>query len=76
MFEVTKEEKEFTLNSVEYFADMFFACQCGKVFIKLLAEVMQAKTPDSGIFWNDSLYCDKEDFKEVVEKIIYEVCRE
>ena len=70
MFEVTKEEKELVLNSVDYFTDTFFACQCGKVFIKLLAEVMQAKTPDSGVFWNDIFYCNREDFNGIVKKII------
>lgn len=76
MFEVTREEKELVLNSADYFADIFFACQGGKVFVKVLAEVIQAIAPDADIFWDDSFYFNKEEFKEIVEKILREVSRE
>lgn len=73
MYEVTWEEKELVLNSADYFAEIFFACQGGKVFVKVLAEVIQAIVPDANVFWNNSLYCNKEEFKEIVKKILREV---
>lgn len=76
MFEVSEEEKELVLNSAGYFADIFFAYRGGKVFVKLLAEVIQAIAPDAGVFWDDSFYCNKEEFKEIVEKILRDVSRE
>lgn len=70
MYVISEEEKKQVLNSVNNFADEFFACTYGKIFVKLLAEVIKATAPDAGILWEDSFYSSKEEFKEVVEKIL------
>lgn len=67
MFEISEEEKELALNSVDYFTDIFFACRGGKLFVKLLAAVIQTTTLDAGFFGDDRSYCNKEEFKGVVK---------
>lgn len=69
MFEISEEEKELALNSIDYFTDKFFKCDRGKVFVKVLAGFIQVVDPDTNIVWDDAFYCDKEEFKSILQKI-------